>query len=117
MSTNMAFQSSPDDALGRRLREDFAGPDQTAYLGRLRRYLLALPERDTEWEVLATWARPGVIAVAVAATILLAVALLGTWRQHRSPLPEQVAAMPVAALMAPTGGDPTVITLSVLEGR
>lgn len=117
MNTNLAFQSSPDDELGRRLREELEGPDPAAYLGRLRRYLLALPERDTEWEVLAAWARPGVIAAAVAATILLGVALLGTWRQHPDPVPEQVAAVPVAALMAPTGGDPAVITLSVLEGR
>lgn len=116
MSTYSPWSSSPDDELSRRLREDFDGPDPAAYLGRLGRYLAGLPERDSEWDVLAHWARPGVVVAAMAASFLLGVALLGSWREHGHP-PEAPVSMPAAALMAPTGTDPAVITFAVLEGR
>jgi hypothetical protein len=111
------WQTGPDGELGRRLRDELDGPDPSAYLGRLREFLLALPERDTEWDVLAHWARPGVVVAAMAASFLLGFALLTGWRDHAGPAPETAAGMPAAALIAPTAAEPGPITFAVLEGR
>src|SRR5689334_23096866 len=61
------------------LRRDFEGPDGPSFIDRLTGVLRALPARDTEWDVLAGWARPGVLVAAVAAGLLLGVTLWQNW--------------------------------------
>jgi hypothetical protein len=61
------------------LRRDFEGPDGPSFIDRLAVVLRALPARDTEWDVLAGWARPGVLVAAVAAGLLLGVTLWQNW--------------------------------------
>jgi hypothetical protein len=80
----------------------------------MRGFLARLPERDTGWDVLAGWARPGVMAAAMAAAFLLGVALYAGWPARlERPGP---APVPAAALLAPTADDPGPITFAVLEG-
>lgn len=117
MRSNSPFSRGPDDELGRLLGAELAGPDAEAYLGRLRQYLAGLPERDSQWEVLARWARPGVLVAAMAAGFLLGVALLNSWHAHRKSGTLAASGMPAAALMAPTATEPGTITFAVLEGR
>ncbi len=72
--TMSPFDHEPDPELGRMLREHLTGREPEAFLARLR---VAIAEsRDSEWDVLAGWARPRAMAVAVAAGFLL---WLGAW--------------------------------------
>lgn len=69
------FESGPDPELGRMLREALTGPEPEVFLRRLR-VAVASAERGDQWDVLAGWARPRAMAMAVAAAFLL---WLGTW--------------------------------------
>jgi hypothetical protein len=69
------FDHEQDEALGRMLRDQLTGPGPEAFLGRLR-LAVAGAERGDQWDVLAGWARPRVMAIAVAAGFLL---WLGAW--------------------------------------
>lgn len=68
------FDQSPDPELGRLLRERLTGSSPEAFLRRLR--LALAGERADQWDVLAGWARPRVLATAIAAGFLL---WLGAW--------------------------------------
>lgn len=69
------FDHGPDPELGRMLREALTGPEPEAFLRRVRTAVAAAEPGD-QWDVLAGWARPRVMAMAVAAAFLL---WLGTW--------------------------------------
>jgi hypothetical protein len=69
------FDPEADPELGRMLREALTGPEPEAFLRRLR-VAVAAAERGDQWDVLAGWARPRAMAMAVAAAFLL---WLGTW--------------------------------------
>jgi hypothetical protein len=72
--TMSPFDQSPDPELGRLLRDRLTGSSPEAFLRRLR---LALAEvQADQWDVLAGWARPRVLAAAIAAGFLL---WLGAW--------------------------------------
>ncbi|HEU5217523.1 MAG TPA: hypothetical protein VFU23_02635 [Gemmatimonadales bacterium] len=73
--TMSPFDHEPDPELGRMLREALTGPEPEAFLRRLR-MAAAEAGRADQWDVLAGWARPRVMAMAVAAAFLL---WLGTW--------------------------------------
>jgi hypothetical protein len=117
MTYNGPFGAEPDKELSRLLGEGLAGPDTEAYLGRLRHFLDRLPELDSEWDVLARWARPGVLVAAAAAGFLLGVALLDNLRQREAVGPLAPTGMPAAALMAPVAGEAGPIAFAVLEDR
>lgn len=74
MNDSTPFDHAPDPELGGFLREALTGPAPEAFLRRLRG---AVTERDNQWDVLERWARPRVLAAAVAAGVLL---WLGVWR-------------------------------------
>lgn len=69
------FEQQPDEELGRMLREQLTGPAPESFLRRMR-LAVAGAERGDQWDVLSGWARPRVMAMAVAAGFLL---WLGTW--------------------------------------
>jgi hypothetical protein len=73
--TMSPFDHEPDPELGRMLREALTGPEPEAFLRRLR-MSVAAAEPGNQWDVLAGWARPRAMAMAVAAAFLL---WLGTW--------------------------------------
>lgn len=64
------FDLSRDPALGRELRALLDAGDATGFTASV---LARLPERDSLWDVLAGWARPG-----IAAALVLGAAL-GFW--------------------------------------
>lgn len=118
MMEEMPFGNEPDRELGLLIREAYVDPDPDQFLVRLRGSLEALPPRISQWDVLATWARPGVVAAAAAAAFLLGIALWQTWRQQVAdpalPVPSVSVAM-LDAAQARQGSDP--ILYAVLEGQ
>lgn len=72
--TMSPFDNQPDPEMGRLLRERLTGPAPEAFLRRLKGAVAA--ERADQWDVLAGWARPRVLAAAIAAGFLL---WLGAW--------------------------------------
>ena len=73
--TQSPFDNQRDEELGRLLREQLSGPEPEAFLRRLR-LAVAGAERGNEWEQVSRWARPRVMAMAIAAGLLL---WLGAW--------------------------------------
>jgi hypothetical protein len=68
MTAHDPFDATPDLALGRLLREHLSGADDAGFVARVRAAILA--ERDSSWDVLARWLRPGLVAAAAIALAL-----------------------------------------------
>lgn len=116
MSTT-PFDNQPDPELGRLLRERLTGPAPEAFLRRLRWAVAA--DRADQWDVLAGWARPRVLAAAIAAGFLL---WLGAWfaDMGRSPDPgTTMASLPAQAVVSaqPPAVDEIMLALREREGR
>jgi len=97
--TMSPFDHEPDPELGRMLREALTGPEPEAFLRRLRT-AAAAAERGNQWDVLAGWARPRVMAMAVAAGFLL---WLGTWFASTAPTADAgitMASLPVHTVVS-----------------
>jgi hypothetical protein len=112
------FDSGPDPELGRMLRERLTGPEPEAFLQRLRRAVAGTPAAN-QWDVLAGWAHPRVIAVAVAAGFLL---WLGAWftgaeRSFEAEPSVQVASLPVQAVVMPQVTQQDEFVTAVMEDR
>ncbi len=79
-------QESPFTEPGPEVRDllvrEFEGPDGQSFMNRLTDRLRAFPRRDTEWDVLAAWARPSVLIAAMAAGLLLGLTLWRNWRER-----------------------------------
>lgn len=73
--TMSPFDHGQDEELGRMLREHLTGPAPEAFLRRLKVAVVGA-ERGDQWDILSDWARPRVMAMAVAAGFLL---WLGAW--------------------------------------
>ena len=116
MRIHSPFDGSPDEELGRLLREELEGPDPRGFLGRLGTRLAGLPARDSEWDVLAHWARPPVLAAAAIAGFLLGATLLVSWRAHERPAPS-IATVPATMFVPPTAVDRNPVMYAVLEER
>ena len=109
------FDLDPDPALGRMLREQLTGTDPEGFVARLARAAAALPDRDTQWEILAHWARPGVLVAAALAGLLLGLEL---WRDWRAPAAERESLVaPAMVLEVPQRADGNLIFYTVLEAR
>jgi hypothetical protein len=97
--TMSPFDHEPDPELGRMLREALTGPEPEAFLQRLR-MAAAGAERGDQWDVLAGWARPRVLAMTVAAGFLL---WLGAWFGQSAPPADAgltMASMPAQAVVS-----------------
>ena len=103
MTAHDPFDATRDLALGRLLREHLSGPDDATFVARIRAALLA--ERDSSWDVLARWARPGLVA---AASIAFA---LGVWLASQ---PREVATL--ADAMQPSGVPTQVLAGAQVSG-
>lgn len=74
--TGSAFQGDRDEALGAVLRTHLEGADPAGFAARVRARIAMTPQGrqdDTLWDVLATWARPGIAAGLLLATLVGAV--------------------------------------------
>ncbi|MBA2627775.1 MAG: hypothetical protein H0U85_07160 [Gemmatimonadales bacterium] len=74
MTLHDPFDSRPDAALGRLLREHLDAGDDAAFVARVRA-AVRKTGRDTSWDVLTRWARPGLAAASVIIGIGLWLAL------------------------------------------
>ena len=108
--TQSPFDNQRDEVLGRLLREQLTGPAPEAFLGRMRT-AVAAAERPSEWDILAGWARPRVMALAIAAALLL---WFGTWFQgQRDAEPALAGALPSHAVVSaqPPAADDIMMAL------
>ena len=97
--TMSPFDHEPDPELGRMLREALTGPEPEAFLRRLKA-ATAGADRGDQWDVLAGWARPRVMAMAVAAGFIL---WLGTWISRANPVSDPgitMASLPAHAVVS-----------------
>jgi len=118
MNQQMPFGDGPDRDLGPLIRDAYQGPDPARFLARLAGVLDGLPSRISQWDVLAAWARPGVVAAAAAAAFLLGVAWWQNWRRHSADPGAVQSSVSVAILdAAPAAPGETQILYAVLEGR
>lgn len=118
MTERMPFGNEPDQELGSLIRDAYRGPDPAPFLARLNGVLDGLPPRVSQWDVLATWARPGVVAAAAAAAFLLGVTLWQSWRRQTA-IPAAVPPSVSVAMLDATPARPGEhqIFYAVLEGR
>ncbi len=114
MKEPSAFDAGPDRELGELVRDYASGPDGADFNARLRRTLGQLPERASQWDILAGWARPSVVAVAAAAGFLLGLTLWQGWRERMVPGAGAAASVSVA-LLEPTQRTVEPIIYTVLE--
>ena len=116
-SPSSSFDSQPDAQVGRLLREHLTGPEPDRFVARMEEVMARLPAaRDSQWEVLARWAKPGVLAAALLAGLLLGLEL---WQGLRGgdPGPGELAGDPALPLQVPQRADGSLVYYSVLEAR
>ena len=113
MMDRSPFDPGRDAELGELLRESYPGPEPELFADRIQATIRGLPERGSQWDVLAGWARPGVVMAAAAAGLLLGLAL---WRSWRHPVGGTEISVSVA-LLEPMQRSAEPIIYSVLEGR
>ena len=112
--TMSPFDHQRDEELGRLLREQLSGSRPEAFLERMRLAVTGQP--SGQWEVLAGWARPRVMALAVAAGLLL---WLGARFSESQPAAEPgvtVASLPAHKLVNPQPPDVDEIMGVLLAG-
>lgn len=107
------FDAERDGELGELIREALTGPEPELFADRLQAVIRGLPDRGSQWDVLAGWARPGVVMAAAAAGLLLGLALWQGWRQRVGPAETSVS----VALLEPMQRSVEPIIYSVLEER
>ena len=118
MMERMPFGNEPDPELGSLIRDVYRGPDPVPFLARMNGVLGGLPPRASQWDVLATWARPSVVAVAAAAAFFLGVTLWQSWRRQTAGPGAVPPSVSVAMLYgAPNRPAEDPILYAVLEGR
>jgi hypothetical protein len=103
--THNPFDAERDPALGTLLREALAAPDDAAFAARVRAAVGAAP--GSAWDLLARWARPGLVAAAV----LLA---LGLWYRQSAV---QGVGTPVEAFASADQTPSDVLLAMSLEDR
>jgi len=114
--TMSPFDHQRDEELGRLLREQLTGPRPEAFLERIR-LAVARSEPRGEWDVLADWARPRRIALAVAAGLLL---WLSAWFSANRTSVEPgvtVASLPAHSMVNPQPPAADEIMSALTGGR
>ncbi|MFN2316011.1 MAG: hypothetical protein ABR602_04950 [Gemmatimonadales bacterium] len=109
--TQLPFDAQPDEELGALLRAGLDGPAPEAFTSRLRSAVVEA-ERAESWEVLAGWARPGLVAAGLAAAAVLWVVLT---RDVGPPMGAQTIF--VQELIAGQPATSEVLISAVLGGR
>jgi hypothetical protein len=111
------FDHQRDEELGRLLREQLTGPRPEAFLLRLRLAVAGAPAaRRGQWDLLEQWARPRVLALAIAAGLLL---WLGAWFSTSRTAVEpgvMVASLPAHSVVNPQPPRTDEIMGALLEG-
>ncbi len=114
MKKENSFHGDPDPRVAEALAAHFGGPDSGGFVARLGTTLRGLPARDSEWDVLATWARPRVVAAAMAAGFLLGMMM---WQRWQRPVEDSVSPVSVAVFDTPQPPELNPVINVVLEDR
>jgi hypothetical protein len=85
MNDTSPFDHQPDAELGALLREALTAPDRAGFAQRVMARLPAALARQSGWDILNTWARPGLVAAAVM------LFLAGGWLGRMTAEPEAPA--------------------------
>jgi len=113
--TMSPFDHQRDEELGRLLREQLSGSRPEAFLERMR-LAVAGSARPNGMEVLAGWARPRVMALAVAAGLLLWLGAWFTTSEFSSEPGVTVASLPSHKLVNPQPPAVDEIMAALLAG-
>jgi hypothetical protein len=107
------FDPAPDAELGGLLREALTGPEPEAFLRRMR---AAIQGQDNQWDVLERWARPRLVAAAVAAGLIL---WLGVrqFAERQLDTGVMVASNRASTVLSPQPPSPDEILASLWETR
>ena len=107
------FESRQDEELGGLLRDALTGPEPEAFLARVKE---AVSERDNQWDVLDRWARPRLVAAAMAAGLLV---WLGVQQfvGSEADLGVMTASSRTATVLSAEPPTPDDILASLWEGR
>ncbi|HKI96032.1 MAG TPA: hypothetical protein VJ992_12170 [Gemmatimonadales bacterium] len=118
MSKHNPFDQRPDVVLGQALRDALSAPDDAAFVRRVM--ARAAEPAATWWDVLGTWARPGLAAALVAA------AVVGFWIGHDQgthrtaslddPLTSAAQAAGAAPVLFDAAGPPTMDVVLAVAG-
>jgi len=109
------FDARPDEAIGRLLREHLGGADSVVFAARVRAAIAG--EADTAWDVLARWARPGLVAAAaVALTVGLWLRIGSGGEMESITLADavQAAGVPEALLTAPSSSSADAVLAAIV---
>ncbi len=108
------FDNRPDEELGRILRTELTGPRPEAFLRRLVD-AVAGAGPGSQWDVLAGWARPRVMAAAIAAALLL---WFGSWlATDTGDNGVMVASLPAHTVLSPQPPPVDEIMSALMERR
>lgn len=108
--TPTPFDARPDEELGALLRQHLSGDDPAQFVARLR-LAVAQADRAESWEVLAGWARPGLVAAGLAAAALIWMVLT---RDVGAPM--GAGGVPVQELIAGQPASGEVLISAVMGG-
>ena len=108
----MPFDARPDEELGGLLRVHLEGSDGAAFVARLRAAVLQA-DRAESWEVLAGWARPGLVAAGLAAAAVMWMVLT----RDIGPPAGGLDVVPASELIAGQPASGEILISAVLQGR
>jgi hypothetical protein len=107
----LPFDAQPDEELGALLRLHLGDHDDPRFVARLRDAVVQA-DRAESWEVLAGWARPGLLAAGLAAAAVMWAVLT---RDIGPPSGPDV--VPARELIAGQPASGEILISAVLEGR
>lgn len=108
----MSFDAQPDEELGALLRQHLGGDDEAAFVARLRQAVVQA-DRAESWEVLAGWARPGLVAAGLAAAVVMWAVLT----RDIGPPAGGPDVVPASELIAGQPASGEILISAVLQGR
>ena len=115
MTGHDPFEATRDAALGRLLREHLDPGGDAQFAARVRAVVKS--ERDTSWDVLARWARPGLVAAAVVIGLGLWLAAQGGGNVPTLADAMQPSGAPTRILSGGQESSSDVVLASWVEGQ
>lgn len=112
------FDHAPDEELGQLLRQGLGVPSHDGFVQRTLALLAAEP-RNSSWDVLNTWLRPGLVAAVILALAFSMWLRLAPARTAEASLADAVrsADLPAALFSSVQASSADNLLAAVVEGR